>query len=134
MGMTNGQPSYNPVPKGRTRLDLKMDRVQEDDTAEEQWRRLVRERDEYHCRWCRRRVVVTIELVPDRAECHHLIRRDVEAVRWDVRNGLLLCLACHQRVTGKVQEKFLVVATVLYVLDEVEYPNGSEPVEFKRVA
>lgn len=134
MGMTNGQPTFNPVPYGKTRLELKAARDTAYDDAEDHWRRQVRERDCYHCRWCKRRVVVTIELIPERAECNHLVGRADERVRWDVRNGILLCLACHQRVTGKVAEKFLIVASELYVVDGIEYPNGSKDVEFKRVA
>lgn len=123
-----------PLLKGKSRSQLKAERDKVDENAEEHWKREVRTRDEYHCRWCRRRVVVTIELVPERAECHHLVSRTVVAVRWDVRNGILLCLACHERVTGVANEKFLIVASATYVVEDIEYPDMRQPVEFKRIA
>lgn len=135
MGFTNGEPSFNPVPKGLSRSQVKAQDDQADVTAEEKWKRKVRKLDDNHCRWCKRRVKVTIELLPERAECHHVAGRFPVAIRWDVRNGILLCNTCHERVTGKVNEKHIIVCLTFYEIeDEGVFPNGRGAVEFKRIA
>lgn len=139
MGFTNGQPTHNPVPKGKSRSQLKAEDDTADATAEEKWKRAVRKRDDNHCRWCKRRVKVTLDLVPDRAECHHAAGRFPLAIRWLVKNGLLLCNTCHERVTGRVNERFIVIYSKFYELDAdafpdlagEQFPDAGGPVEFK---
>ena len=115
-----------------SRLDVKSQARKEDDSAEDKWRKAVRKRDGLKCRWCRRKVVVTMALVPERAEVHHLTPREHKPTRWDVRNAALLCTACHQRVTGAVGgEKATVIAGRTFNLNGREYPDGSGPLNFK---
>lgn len=135
MGFTNGHPTFNPVEKGKSRSQLKAEDDQADVTAEEKWKRKVRKRDEHRCRWCRRRVKTTLELLPDRAECHHVAGRFPLVIRWDVRNGILFCRTCHERVTGKVNERHIVIYSKFYeVEDEGVFPDGGGAVAFKRIA
>lgn len=106
-----------------------------DDSAEEKWKKAVRARDHHKCRWCRRRVVVTMKMQPDQAHCHHATPREHRPTRWDVRNGILLCRADHERITGKVGgEKAVIIASAMFALDGVEYPDMSQPVNFKVLA
>ena len=51
------------------------------------------------CRNCERTVIRSLELIAKRGEAHHIIPRSVEAVRYDVRNGILLCFICHEKAT-----------------------------------
>lgn len=122
------------VPKGASRLEEKVADVKQDKAEERRWRRAVRIRDKGHCRWCQRKTVQTIENVPERGETHHLTPREVLATRWHEKNGVHLCQACHQKVTGKVNERFVVVAAKTFTVDGVKYPSGAGPLSFKRVA
>lgn len=118
-----------------TRLEEKEAKRSKEEDAEDTWRKAVRKLDGMKCRWCRRQVVVTIELVPERAECHHLTPREHKPTRWDVRNGVLVCKADHDRITGKVGgEKAIVVAGRMFTLDGREYPDARGPLQFKRVS
>lgn len=120
--------------KGESRLQKKV-REQKDETKEEaRWKRELWKRDSGRCRWCRRAVRQCLELVPDRGECHHLSGRVVKDIRWDRRNGLLVCAACHERLTGKVAEKHVIVSRHTFTVDGMQYINGDQPVRFRRVA
>lgn len=125
------------VPKHamRSRLEEKTDARKSDAKAEDTWRKAVRKRDGMKCRWCRREVVVSLALLPERAEVHHLTPREHKPTRWDARNGCLLCASCHQRITGAVGgEKATVIAGRTFSLDGREYPDASGPLNFKRVS
>lgn len=58
----------------------------------------------------------------------------MRAIRWRRENGLTLCGACHDRVTGKVAEKFLIHSKHYFVVDGVQYINADKPVRYQRVA
>ena len=75
------QQQARPVPKGPSRLQLKVQAGKDEVNAEAKWKKAVRKRDGMHCRWCKRKVAVSIALVPERAEVHHLCGRVVEAIR-----------------------------------------------------
>lgn len=123
-------------PKGEalTRLESKTERRISETSKEKVWRAAVWARDKGCCRWCRRKVVKTISLVPGRAESHHVSGRVVRAIRWLRKNGILLCLECHQKVTGKVAEKWKLVAKKTFVVDGVAYADADHPVTFQRAA
>lgn len=130
------QATRRALPKGAepSRLQVKTAKAKDESKEEKRWRAEVWTRDDGHCRWCKRKVVKTLALVPNRGECHHIAGRVVRAIRWDVRNALLLCASCHERITGAVAERFLIVPTKTFTVDGVAYANGSHPVRFKRVA
>lgn len=98
------------------------------------WRKGVTKRDGMICRWCRREVVATLENIPTQAQTHHATPREHRPTRYDVRNGIRLCGTCHDRVTGTVGEKAIIVALKTFTLDGREYPDMSKAVQFKRVA
>lgn len=121
-------PKHQMVP----RLEEKTEKRKSDAKDEDAWRKAIRKRDGMKCRWCRREVVVTMALVPERAECHHLTPREHKPTRLDVRNGVLLCHACHTRCTGRVGgELARVIAGKTFALDGREYPDASGPLNFK---
>jgi len=131
--------TVNAIPRARakgaepSRLQVKESKAQDEGKLERAWKREVFKRDGGCCRWCKRKVRKCLDLVPERAECHHLAGRVVVAIRWLRANGLLLCRSCHERVTGKVAEKFVIIASKTYTVDGVAYPNGDKKVSFKRI-
>jgi hypothetical protein len=109
--------------KGKSRLQ---------DTKAEQKRELIDEkrfkaevwtRDKGCCRKCRRKVVKGIARVPERGEVHHLHGRGGE-LRFESRAAILLCLDCHEHVTGKVAEKWIVEPATKTGLFTVQTKNG----------
>ena len=57
------------------------------------WSHLVKHRSGNKCQRCLSIVAV---------QAHHIIERRYTATRWDLRNGIALCLNCHSRVHAKV--------------------------------
>lgn len=90
-------------------------------------------RDGDVCRWCERKVVDCLDRLPERREHHHVSGRVVVAIRWDKRNGLQLCGDCHDRVTGKVNEKFLIHSRHTFAVDGIRYINADKTVHYKRI-
>lgn len=117
--------------KPQKRIVEKAQKRASDEKALDEWRRQVRHRDRMRCRVCGRKVIVTLELVKNRAECHHIIGRAHRPTRTDRRNGLLCCPGCHE----KLQHRDLVVVADsrhTFTLDETGrvYINADFPVEF----
>jgi len=83
-----------------TRLDVKVAAEKDDRGALERWRRAVRTRDRGRCRVCGKKVKVTLALDPLRAEVHHLVSRADKAVKFDLRNAVLVCYRDHKRLTA----------------------------------
>lgn len=124
------------VPKAalRTRLQTKVATARDEKKLEAAWIRAVWTRDQGRCRWCKRRCLKTLALDPARGEVHHVSGRVVKAIRWDRRNGALLCLACHERITGRVAEKSVIASRHTFVVDEIAYIDADKPFRFQRVA
>lgn len=60
---------------------------------------LVWARDRGRCRVCHRVVRRTTGLHPLRGEVHHLLTRGAHPeLRYDVANGVLVCLSCHLKL------------------------------------
>lgn len=123
-------------PKGAepSRLQVKTAKAKDESADERAWKKAIWHRDRSKCRWCARKVVKCLELRNDRGECHHIHGRVVRSIRWDARAALLLCATCHERLTGKVAEKFVLVPTKFFAVEGVEYADASHPVTFKRIA
>lgn len=117
-----------------TRLQKKAEKATDDTKAEKAAKREVWKLDGGCCRWCRRKVERVLDLIPQRAEFHHVSGRIVRAIRWDIRNLILLCATCHERLTGKVAEKHVLVSKHTFTVDGVQYINARKPVRFQRVA
>jgi len=75
-------------------------------TAEfKEWRETVFARDNWTCLWCDTRGV--------RLEPHHIKRwHDFPALRYDIENGITLCVTCHNRTKFKEAE----IENMLHVL------------------
>lgn len=82
-----------------TRLAEKKSDDKDEKAKEKLWRKGCIKRDGKICRHCDRVVVQQLELAPNRLEVHHIASRVDRAVRWDVRNGIVLCAECHEKVT-----------------------------------
>lgn len=122
-----------PCPKGQTRLEAKQAEANYDRKAEARFLQIVRTRDKMRCRCCARKVVVTLTLCPERAEVHHLHGR-LGSLRFDDRFALLLCCACHERVTGKVNDRLFIVQKAKDMFagpDGRSLIDGRNPVQFK---
>lgn len=118
----------------KTRREEKDGARKSDDKLLDGWRKAVTKRDGLKCRWCRRKVVETIERLPEQSQTHHATPREHRPTRYDVRNGIRLCGTCHDRITGTVGEKAIIVSSAVFVLEGREYPDMSQPVNFKRIA
>lgn len=122
------------VAKGESRREVKAEKVSNEDKEEKRWKKELRKRDGDKCRWCKRRVRDCLDRLPERRESHHVNGRVVREIRWDRRNGLTLCGACHDRVTGKVSERFLIHSKHTFTVEGVQYINADKPVRYQRVA
>lgn len=122
------------VAAGQSRRELNTSDDKAEEKAEKLWHKGLKKRDGDTCRWCQRRVVDTLDRVNERREHHHINGRVVKAIRWMVKNGLQLCGACHDRVTGKVNERFLIHSKHKFTVDGVQYIDGDKQVRYQRVA
>ena len=105
-----------------------------DEKGLDAWRKAVTKRDGLTCRWCRRKVVETLTACPEQSQTHHATPREHWPTRHDPRNGIRLCGTCHDRITGTVGEKAIIVASATFTLDGRAYPDMSKAVHFKVIA
>lgn len=122
-----------PLDKGTSRLEKKTEVKKLTTVTDAQFRAIVFDRDKGRCRCCLRRVIKTLDLQMNRAEVHHCHGRR-GALRHDDRAALLLCSGCHEKVTGKVNEKVIIEATQTFRTERGEYTDARVPVVFKRIA
>ena len=128
----NGQPG-RPCPKGESRLQITVKAKKLDVINEATFKKTVRERDRMRCRKCGRKVIVTLARVPERAECHHLHGR-VGDLQFEDRCAICLCSACHELCTGRVNEKWIVVAKKSWLLHGQKVMDARGPLTFERIA
>lgn len=122
------------VPKGKTRLEEIVATRKLTTVTEKDFRRDVWARDKNLCRCCGRKVQQVLGRVPERGEVHHIHGR-VGDLRFDVRSAILLCLTCHERVTGKVnQHRLLVVPSKTFTIRQGTFTDATYPVKFKEAA
>lgn len=91
-------------PKPQTRLVDRILYKREREAKERAFKLAVWVRDGGRCRYCGRKVIHTIELVPERGECHHRRGRNVTPEnRFNVDEAVLLCATHHRdpRVIAK---------------------------------
>lgn len=117
-----------------SRSQVNAEKRSTDAKDEKKCKTLVWARDGGCCRWCKRKVQRIMDLLPERAEFHHVNGRVVLAIRWDPRNLAVFCRACHEKLTGIVNEKFLIHSKHLFVVDAVSYIDASKPFRYQRVA
>ena len=99
--LAEAQQTRRAVPKHAmtSRLDAKTAADKDDAKLLREWAKFVRLRDGGKCRVCKVKTVTTLELHPRRGEAHHLRPRSCLVTRTDVRNGIWVCLSCHQKLT-----------------------------------
>lgn len=130
--LLNGQPR-RACQKGPTRLERKIEERKLTTISEKEFKSQIWKRDRSHCRCCGRKVIKSIELIPERGEVHHIHGRGKE-LRFEARAALLLCLSCHEKVTGKVNEKVRILSTKTFRMGDRDYIDAREPVVFEKVA
>jgi hypothetical protein len=118
-------------PKGQSRLQVRVAERPKTVVTEAQFRGKVWTRDKSRCRCCGRKVIKTIERVPERGDVHHIHGRAGD-LRFDDRAALLVCCEDHERVTGRVNEKVVIVPSATFQLNGKLYTNARFPVEFKK--
>lgn len=83
-------------PKPRTIVEDRIAYRRDREAKEREFKRQVWIRDEGHCRHCGRKVIKTLDAVPERGEVHHRRGRNVAPEdRFNVDAAVLLCLLCH---------------------------------------
>lgn len=114
-----------------TRLDERTADQRDGKAAEKTWRKGCIARDGKICRCCERKVVQQLALAPERLEVHHVAGRVDQAVRWDLRNGIVLCSECHEKVTRHLLF-ILQAARSLFTVEgsTKAYINASKKVTF----
>lgn len=117
-----------PIPKGKTRIEAFVDERPIRKLNERTFKIAVWTRDKYLCRCCARRVIKTVARVPERGEVNHIHGR-VGALRFEVRSALLLCLACHEKVTGRVnQHRLIIVPSQTFTIPQGTFTDATFPV------
>ncbi len=119
--------------KGKTRLQQHVEDRPLVKVDEKAFRAGVWARDKAICRCCGRKVQKVLGRVPERGEVHHIHGRGKD-LRFEIRAALLVCLGCHERVTGRVNDKLIIVPTVTFKMREFTFTDATFPVAFKRAA
>ena len=93
---------FIPQPKPVSRLAATLEKRRTEKKAGELFRAAVWIRAGGRCEQCGRRCVRTTELRPDRGEVDHLRPRSLsKALKFDPKNGRLLCLEHHMERHGR---------------------------------
>jgi len=123
---------FGPIRKGDSRLEQKMAERPLTLVDERAFRTAVRERDKHHCRCCGRKVRYTLTLCPERGEVHHCHGKRGD-LRFEDRAALLLCKCCHERVTGRVNDRLLIVATKTFTIRGEQFTDARAVVHFEPI-
>ncbi len=125
--------SQRPQPKGETRLQAHVKAKALVNIDEKAFRAEVWHRDKSKCRCCGRKVAKVLGRVPERGEVHHCHGRTGD-LRFESKAALLACLTCHERLTGRVNDKLVIVPSKTFTLHGIEYTDARSPVTFRKVA
>lgn len=123
-----------PILKGKTRLEETIDQRPLTKVDEKAFRAAVWKRELHCCRCCGRKVIKTLARVPERGEVNHIHGRTGD-LRFEVRAAILMCLKCHERFTGRVNERRLtIIASQTFTIRQGTFTDATFPVKFKAVA
>lgn len=123
-----------PIEKGKTRLELKVEAKPLTSIDEKDFKAQVWKRDQKRCRCCERKVVKSIERIPNRGEVNHIHGRTGD-LRFEVRAAILMCLQCHERFTGRVNKHRLqILASKTFTIRQGTFTDATFPVTFKEIA
>ena len=120
-------------PKPSSRLQDKQAAKKLTVVTERDFLKEVQTRDKMLCRCCGRKTRITLEHVPEQCQVHHLHGR-LGDLRCEARCALVLCLECHEPVTGAVNHKVIVVGTKFIKVAGQPCIDARAPVRFERVA
>lgn len=122
------------VPKGKTRLEVTAERRPVTKVDEKAFKADVWRRDHGHCRCCLRKVEKILDRVPQRGEVNHIHGRTGD-LRFEVRAACLLCLTCHERFTGKVnQHRLTILASQTFTIRQGTFTDATFSVRFQELA
>lgn len=119
--------------KGQSRLEKQVEAKPLTVVDEKAFKKAIRKRDGKFCRCCQRKVVVQLERAANRAENHHLHGRRGD-FRFDDRFALQVCMACHEKLTGRVNEKWRAIGTVFIEIKGQPCIDARAVVTFQRIA
>jgi hypothetical protein len=120
--------------KPKTRLEAYVDDEKPRTLIDEQaFKREVWTRDQYHCRCCGRQVIKTLSRVPERGEVHHCHGRGKD-LRFESRAALLVCATCHERLTGRVNDRLAIIGSKFFAMHGIDYIDARSPVTFEKIA
>lgn len=120
-------------PKGESRLqetkaETKLERIGNTAFKLDVWKR-----DKSRCRCCLRKVIKQLARVPERGDVHHLHGR-IGDLQFEAKAALLVCCECHEKLTGRVAEKWVAIGTKFWLLHGQRLIDARRPVLFKKVA
>jgi len=118
--------------KGKTRLQDVVEDRKLTTVTDKQFRAEVWTRDKNRCRCCDRKVQKILGRVPERGEVHHVHGRTGD-LRFESKCAMLLCLICHERVTGKVNDKLVIVPTKFVEIKGEKYTDARAKVTFREM-
>ena len=122
-----------PILKGKTRLEETIEARPLTKIDEKAFKASVWHRDRKRCRCCGRKVVQVMGRVPERGEVHHCHGRTGD-LRFEVRAAILVCLQCHEKLTGKVAFKLQAIPSKTFTMRQGTFTDATFPITFKRVA
>jgi hypothetical protein len=131
LAQTNAAPRA--IPKPTTTLDRAVARRAAriaDARLLKGWALAVKIRDQWTDRKTGQHVVSTRQLDPRRAEAHHIVSKDDDAVRYDIRNGLCLSFETHFLVE---HHRYRIDGTVFFTVGGCRYIDATYPVIFVRL-
>lgn len=122
-----------PIAKGETRVQEITRKRPLVKVTDADFKLIVWKRDKDRCRCCGRKVAKVLTRLPERGEVHHVHGR-LGDLRFEPRAALLVCLACHERITGKVNDKLVIVPTKFFELNNEKYTDARAKVTFRKAA
>jgi hypothetical protein len=122
-----------PIAKGPTRLQRTIETKALTTIDEKAFKAAVWARDRGFCRVCSRKVQKVLARIPARGEVHHTHGRAGD-LRFEVRAAILVCAACHERLTGRVNDKLSAVPSRTFTIRQGTFTDATFPITFTRTA
>lgn len=119
--------------KGASRLEKKEAAKPLTVVDEKAFKAIVRKRDNLRCRMCGRKVIVQLARDQKRCEIHHLHGR-IGVLRFEPNCAICVCAVCHEKLTGKVNERWIAIGMKFLWIDGLRRIDARCPIHFERVA
>ena len=117
--------------KPKTRLQETIEAKPLTKVDEKTFKAAVWRRDRNRCRCCGRKVQKVLGRVPDRGEVHHCHGRTGD-LRFESRAAILTCLACHEKLTGKVNaHRLMAIPSKTFTIRQGTFTDATFPIVFK---